>query len=102
MGKLRAAVAPTPPVFSQKSPQAIENKARGYEKKLQESSRVRKRMKARKLRKPLDDERLKDLGERNMRMEAEGGIGGIVGEKEMQSSDSGAGWCLALRGRRCE
>jgi hypothetical protein len=39
-----------PPLFSQKSPQTIENKGRGYEKERQESSRAGKRMKRRGLR----------------------------------------------------
>ena|ERR1700686_4641410 len=38
-----------PRVFSSKSPQTIENKGRGYEKKLQESLRARKRMNRRDL-----------------------------------------------------
>jgi hypothetical protein len=39
----KGGVVHTPRVFTSKSPQAIENKGRGHEKKLQESLRVRKR-----------------------------------------------------------
>jgi hypothetical protein len=53
-----------PPVFLSKSAQAIENKRPKHGKLLQESSRVRKRMKLRKLRMFPDDGRLEDLGER--------------------------------------
>jgi hypothetical protein len=88
-----------PRLLLSKSAQVIENKRLKRRKKPQESSRVRKRMKAKKLRMLLDDGRQEDLGERIMSGEnAEvglgrvGGIGGIVGEKKMRWSESGAGW----------
>ena len=51
------------PVFLSKSAQAVENKRRERRKKPQESSRVRKRMKARKLRMLLDVVRLEERSE---------------------------------------
>jgi hypothetical protein len=56
-------------------------------------------MKAKRLRVLLGDGRLEDLGERitrgrnaQMGLGTEGGIGGMVDEEKMQSSESGAGW----------
>jgi hypothetical protein len=102
-GRILGGVAHPPRLFLLKSAQVIENKRLKRRKKPQESSRVRKRMKAKKLRMLVDDGRQGDLGERIMSGEnAEmglgrvGGIGGIVGEKKMRWSESRAGGRLAI------
>ena len=89
-------------MFLSKSAQVIENKRLERRKKTQESPRACKRMEARKLWMLLDDGRQEDPAERTMSAEnAEmglgrvGGIGGIVGEKKMRWSESGAGWSPA-------